>query len=129
MKQLLSLSGMVFRESGLLQAARPSPPLKVYPPEAILMPCHAVACLYLARLATSEPSTTTPLTGAFTTPLLLELGGQATPPGGCHARHTASMAHSSIPPHFLRARASLHPVLCPSTTIIGALCCTAHGSC
>ena len=22
-----------------------------------------------------------------------------------------------------------NPVLCPSTTIIGALCCTAHGSC
>ena len=115
--------------SGRLHTASPSAPLKEHLPEAISNPAARSRHPPPAAVSSCKPLSNTPLTGAFTTPPVLELGGQTTPPGRCRARHTSSMAHSSIPAHFPRARASLQPMLCPSSTIIGAMCCTAHGSC
>ena len=116
-----------FRQA--LHTASPSAPLKEHLPEAISNPAARSRHPPPAAVSSCKPLSNTPLTGAFATPPVLELGGQTTPPGRSHARHTSSMAHSSIPAHFPRARASLQPMLCPSSTIIGAMCCTAHGSC
>ena len=109
------------KASGSLHTASAEPRRTQQLPDTLSNPAARSHHAPPATLARSQPLTNTPLTGAFTTPPVLDLGEQTTPPGGCHAQHTSSMAHSSIPAHLPRARASLQPVLCPSSTILGGL--------